>query len=316
VSLSLIDDYRKITGVYSEQIIARVKTDSTGFFMFFGDELENENRIYRIHVDNCFDEENDNLFNRQCNTSKELVFIANDTDTIEFPFSFEKEMFCDVKSKNTKADAFIKIDSLKDEMKFAFSEFRSDANRKLKNKKWFKTLQEFAQQLHEPLAELYVYELLSDRRSDFHNYYLEDLKINPYYDDLLIRLIQQYPNASYTKQYKTELSSDQYILSQSNETEPVSWIYILISLLVISITVNIYLWVSFKKVSSKPSIKIKDQLTNQEQNILNLILENKTNKQIADALFVSISTVKTHVNNIFKKLNVQSREAVKELFNS
>ena len=133
---------------------------------------------------------------------------------------------------------------------------------------------------------------------------------------MLIRLIQQYPNASYTKQYKTELSSDQYILSQSNETEPVSWIYILISLLVISITVNIYLWVPFKKVSSKPSIKIKDQLTNQEQNILNLILENKTNKQIADALFVSISTVKTHVNNIFKKLNVQSREAVKELFNS
>ncbi len=316
VYLSLIDDYRKITGVYSEQIIARVKTDSSGFFMFTGDELENENRIYRIHVDNCFNEENDIHFNGRCDASKEIVFIAKNTDTIEFPFSFEKEMFCDVKSKNTKADAFIQIDSLKDEMKFAFSEFRSEANRKLNNKKWFKTLQTFGQQLHEPISELYIYEFLSERRSDFHTYYLEDLKTNPYYDDLLNRLVQQYPNTSYTKQYKTELTSDQYILSQSSETNHISWIYILISLLVISVTGNIYLWLSFKKVNSKSSKKIKDQLTNQEQNILNLILENKTNKQIADALFISLSTVKTHVNNIFKKLKVQSREEIKALFNN
>ena len=54
VYLSIIEDYRKISGVYAEQIIAKTNTDSLGFFKFTGDQLENENRIYRIHVDNCF----------------------------------------------------------------------------------------------------------------------------------------------------------------------------------------------------------------------------------------------------------------------
>ena len=56
-----------------------------------------------------------------------------------------------------------------------------------------------------------------------------------------------------------------------------------------------------------------ENLTKQEQNILALILENKSNKEIADTLFVSVSTIKTHINNIFKKLNVQSREEIKAL---
>ena len=38
------------------------------------------------------------------------------------------------------------------------------------------------------------------------------------------------------------------------------------------------------------------------------------NKDIAEALFVSVSTVKTHVNNVYKKLNVQTRKEVKNLF--
>ena len=40
------------------------------------------------------------------------------------------------------------------------------------------------------------------------------------------------------------------------------------------------------------------------------MLENKTNKEIASALFVSVSTIKTHINNLYKKLEVTSREEV------
>jgi DNA-binding CsgD family transcriptional regulator len=45
-------------------------------------------------------------------------------------------------------------------------------------------------------------------------------------------------------------------------------------------------------------------------------LEDKSNKDIADTLFVSLSTVKTHVNNVYRKLNVQTRDEVKNLFNN
>ena len=87
-------------------------------------------------------------------------------------------MLYEVITNNTKANAFIRIDSVKEEMKYAYGEFRSEANRKLNNRKWFKTLQEFGKSLDEPLAELYIYAFLSDRSNSFHDYYLEDLSYN------------------------------------------------------------------------------------------------------------------------------------------
>ena len=49
------------------------------------------------------------------------------------------------------------------------------------------------------------------------------------------------------------------------------------------------------------------KITNREAEIIHLLLEGKTNKGIADSLFIEISTVKTHLKNIFKKQNVSNR---------
>ncbi|MNC83702.1 Transcriptional regulatory protein LiaR [compost metagenome] len=35
----------------------------------------------------------------------------------------------------------------------------------------------------------------------------------------------------------------------------------------------------------------------------------QTNQQIADALFISLSTVKTHINHLFRKLDVVDRDS-------
>lgn len=54
-------------------------------------------------------------------------------------------------------------------------------------------------------------------------------------------------------------------------------------------------------------IKTLDPLTAREQEVLQLILSGKSNREIAGALFISESTVKTHVRNIFSKYDVGSR---------
>ncbi|HCJ4362898.1 TPA: response regulator transcription factor, partial [Listeria innocua] len=41
--------------------------------------------------------------------------------------------------------------------------------------------------------------------------------------------------------------------------------------------------------------------------ILLLIAEGKSNQEIADELFITLKTVKTHVSNILSKLDVQDR---------
>ncbi|WP_084176739.1 response regulator transcription factor [Mangrovimonas yunxiaonensis] len=314
VYLSVIEDYRKISGVYYEQIISKINTDSLGYFEFTGNELENDNRIYRIHVDNCFDDEQSaNHFNGHCDDSKEIVFIAKNNDTVVFPFSFDKQMFCNINATNPKTAALVKIDSLKDDMKFAYGEFRSEASRKLNNKKWFKTFQSYGEQLNEPLAELYIYAFLSNRSHDLHEYYLKDLENNPYYDKLLNRLKKRYPDLTYTAQYENELASDKYSIQKSGASISNKH-FIIYALLVLSLLGNAWLWSILKKHKTKKKSIIKETLTNQEQKVLDLLLEEKTNKEIAKTLFISLSTVKTHVNNVYRKLNVQSREEAKSLF--
>lgn len=48
-------------------------------------------------------------------------------------------------------------------------------------------------------------------------------------------------------------------------------------------------------------------LSERELEVLELIVEGKSNQEIADGLFLSLSTVKTHISNIFLKLGVSRR---------
>jgi two-component system, NarL family, response regulator LiaR len=52
---------------------------------------------------------------------------------------------------------------------------------------------------------------------------------------------------------------------------------------------------------------LTEALTEREVEVLELIARGKANKQIARELFVAISTIKTHVNNLYRKLDVTSR---------
>lgn len=56
----------------------------------------------------------------------------------------------------------------------------------------------------------------------------------------------------------------------------------------------------------KPTV-VEYQLTNQEKNILGCLVEGLSNKNIAQRLVLSLSTVKFHVSNILNKLGASSR---------
>ncbi len=61
----------------------------------------------------------------------------------------------------------------------------------------------------------------------------------------------------------------------------------------------------------KGGIEEKFSLTEREKDVLALLLQGKSNKEISNLTFVSTETVKTHLQNIYRKLGVKSRlEAV------
>ncbi len=55
------------------------------------------------------------------------------------------------------------------------------------------------------------------------------------------------------------------------------------------------------------STNLPDGLTPREVEVLRLIAQGHSNTEIADALFVSGATVKTHVNHLFAKTGVRDR---------
>ncbi len=68
--------------------------------------------------------------------------------------------------------------------------------------------------------------------------------------------------------------------------------------------------------SNKPMLSLTNinkhilsQISEREFDVLVAIYEGKTNMQMAESLFVSVNTIKTHISNIYIKLDVASRTA-------
>jgi NarL family two-component system response regulator LiaR len=81
----------------------------------------------------------------------------------------------------------------------------------------------------------------------------------------------------------------------------------------IFLIVGIWMGISWGKnklpasLKSNTALAEKMGISTRELEVWKLIVEGKTNKEIADGLFVSVNTIKTHVSNLYSKLDVQRR---------
>lgn len=61
--------------------------------------------------------------------------------------------------------------------------------------------------------------------------------------------------------------------------------------------------------------KQHNELTERENEVLDLLSKGKSYASIANELFLSVNTIKTHVRNIYEKLQVSSKEELMSKFN-
>ncbi|RLD49512.1 MAG: hypothetical protein DRI94_11120 [Bacteroidetes bacterium] len=83
----------------------------------------------------------------------------------------------------------------------------------------------------------------------------------------------------------------------------------------------IIIWLRIEKHKIRETIQLIQQtkntsdnynlLTNRQQQVFDLIILNKSNKEICNELFIELSTLKTHINKIYKTMHVKSRKELK-----
>ncbi|GLB47968.1 response regulator transcription factor [Neptunitalea lumnitzerae] len=129
-----------------------------------------------------------------------------------------------------------------------------------------------------------------------------DIKENPdYYEQLLVQLKESNVAPAYYMYLENKLHKYHY-----QRTNTFFRTSVLVNIVLVVLVVLVVLqWVKAKK---QGKVTPEVVLSKQETLVKNLILAGKTNKEIAATLFISVSTVKTHITNIYSKLQVSSRK--------
>jgi DNA-binding CsgD family transcriptional regulator len=94
------------------------------------------------------------------------------------------------------------------------------------------------------------------------------------------------------------------------------------------IAVFAYIWLKLEKqrtqtlianlqnmlsAQSKDTNNKLDELSNRQREVFELILGGKSNKEITATLHIELSTLKTHINQLYKILDIKSRKEIKQI---
>ncbi len=146
-------------------------------------------------------------------------------------------------------------------------------------------------------------------------------KFGQLYQAFADRYSSRFPNSAYAQQIEEKL----LVLSLKHDVQKGhsrnTFIYILLLALACSVAGNIYFLIRKRKNTSLPSPEnnlisgqqLIKELTIKEREILLLIDQGLSNKEIADKLNVEVSTIKTHVSRIYQKVNIKNRKEVREI---
>ncbi len=286
--LSLISDLDNIYTMSNDMIIDQVTISDSGKFAFDNNYFPAGDNLFRIH----FAKKNDPpaTLNIGGKDENHFFLIANKHSNISIKNYSKHDYFKDIKVEGYYPNIILKqIDEIAG---YADSTFLTSSTVKIDLIKSavFEKLRVIADTCSNPLVALYaVY------KGDFKKNYLVNQQ---FYKNFLIKWRKE--NSSYYKNFKNKIPSR---VSSLNG-------YLISSIVSFIIGFLICLLIKFKRPNRKNIIQ---DLSVQERKVYSLLLEGKSNKEIADMLGIELSTVKSHLSSIYSKLNISSRKDILNL---
>ena len=294
-------------------IVNTAEVNPDGSFVMEGDNLPEEKRFYRLYLMKKQNTDYDACLYVGGDDHNFAHILLADGDAIEINVdAVSAAPFGSYQIKGEKENHLMRTLAHIVFPSFYFYRIKFPTELKFSEDKLHVDLKQFADTCSNPLVAL-----AAINNTDFDEYFDQD---RAFYESFGERLKTEIPNSIYTKNYLLKVKY--YANEDSSFSSWNYWVMGLLSLGIIGLLLQIN---RYKKqvqqlqqqvTSTKatpPPFSPDILLTQKEKEILQLICEGKSNKEIASALFVELSTVKTHINKIYSKIGVSNRKEAKVL---
>ena len=312
-AIEKLNDYYRAS---PDLIINRTVVDSAGNFVLQGDNLPEDHRFYRLYLmkkqnevyDACLYVGGDdhNFVHVVLNNESKLEILAE--PAANAPFG-KYEVVGDLPNLLMRELANIVFPS------FYFYQIQFPTELRFTETKLHTDLKTFADSCRHPLVAL-----AAVNNTDFDEYFDVDRQ---FYETFGGKLKKELPNSTYTTNYLRKLKYYANVDQADHSVFLLTLIIVLTLYGLIATGIGIRLYqklMHFQNQASLQTLKeekeevvLTEKLTLKEMEILEMIGEGKSNKEIASALFIELSTVKTHINKIYSKLNISSRREAASL---
>jgi len=302
-TIDKLDDYYNAN---AEAIINVAAIDQDGNFEMTGDNLHDFAQFYRLYlVKQEHSEFNACLFVGGDEHNFIHLILDNSSDVI---------IAADPNSYAPFGDYTISADIENDLMRqvgglvypsYVFYEIKFPSELQFSQNKLNRDLFHFADTCQSTLVSL-----AAINNTDFDAYFDTNFE---QYSKLGEELKYKLKDHPYTDDYFRKM---RYYKADDSQQTHFGW-PLITSFLSVSLLFTLFHYFQLKKKfllipESKPAEE-KINLTPQEMKILELIQEGKSNKEIASDLYVELSTVKSHINKLYSKMQVKNRtEAIKK----
>ena len=305
ISLSLIKDPLRSDRVYADQIILQTEVDDHGRFVFAGDFLPKRKQLYRIHASPCFEEEHSS--NLRCRELEERIFVAQNQDSLRFTSNTDGGFLCQENSEQVGQG--VRAQDLRRALPMGNHAPLSEAARALEFEQWLSEVENYYEETSEPLLVLYALGDVLDSRNEYGA--TDSSSVNMILISLQKDLGGQFPQSVKDILLANIFESAGNSLEHDNTAVWPLFLYggllLLFLILVLLIGKRV---LQFKRAKEE----LLPALSQKEQALLADIVKGMSNKELADTHHISLSTVKTHMNNIYRKTGASNRQELIRLF--
>lgn len=292
VYLSLIEAFDELTTISGEMIIGQADISEDGEYRFQGNYLPLGDRVYRVHVCKKGDPISTIIIGGKEHNHAHFAMRPGDLITLN---SKPGQVFREVEVTGNPANEFLVMtNQIMDRDRS--SAIKSTLSVRLKGEETANELLDLIKGCSYPLGRFYAAFYLLDRFDNttavdqLYGYLsTEPMTKSPYYEEVAALLEYKVPPAS----------------EDQNGTNS----RLMGLLLVIPVAFGMG-WFLINKNNTQEGIDPLTDLSVQERKVMALLADGLSNKEISAELGIGVSTVKSHVHKIYKKLNINSRKDV------